>query len=80
MMAETAPRVLGWSPVPQRTVGPDLVVVDTPHADLRARLLEIGEPVLVQAFIAEPAIEARHEGVLDLRHIRWAAVRLIHLK
>lgn len=46
-------------------MGSILVVVDTPHANLRTRLVKIGEPVLVQAFIAEAAVEALNERVLD---------------
>jgi hypothetical protein len=46
MMQRFALRVVSWGPVAQRAVRPDPVVVDAPHADLRARLFEIGEPVL----------------------------------
>jgi len=41
------------------------VVVALPAVDGEARIGEPGEPVLVQAFVTEPAIEALHEGILD---------------
>ncbi len=44
-----------WSLVPQRAVRPDLVVVDAPRPDLRARVMEIEEPVLVQALVPSRA-------------------------
>ena len=44
-----------------RSVG---VVVDPPFFDDPARLLEVGEQVLVEALVAQAAIEALHEGIL----------------
>src|SRR6187200_1419654 len=43
---------------------PAAVVVETPSLDDPAGVGEIKEPVLVEAFIAEPAVEAFNEGIL----------------
>lgn len=40
------------------------VVVDPPFFDDLPRLLEIGEQVLIEALVAEPAVEALHEAIL----------------
>ena len=43
---------------------PHLVVVGSPGRDLDACLLQVLEPVLVQALVAKLAVEALHVGVL----------------
>ena len=50
--------------VAQGRMGPLGVVVDPPGLDDLAGILEIEEPVFVEAFIAEPAVEAFDESVL----------------
>lgn len=40
------------------------VVVDPPFFDDLPRLLEVGEQVIVEALVAEPAVEALHEAIL----------------
>ena len=55
---------LGWRHAPNASVGPHLVVVQPPCRDLFARLVQRLEPVLVQALVAEPAIEALDVAVL----------------
>ena len=42
-----------------------IVVMLSPFFDDLARLLQAGEPVLVQAIVAEGAIKALAEGILD---------------
>lgn len=44
-----------------RSVG---VVVDSPFFDDLARLLEVGEQVLVKTFVAQSSVEALHEAIL----------------
>ena len=44
-----------------RSVG---VVVDPPCFDDLAHLVEVGEQVLVEALVAQPAVEALHEAIL----------------
>src|SRR5262245_23089880 len=58
-------RVLRWGSVAQRAVGPNLLVVGAPGADLAARLGKIGEPVFVEALVAHASVEALGECVLD---------------
>ncbi len=50
--------------VAQGRMGPLGVVVDPPSFDDLAGVAEIEEPVLVEAFIAEPPVEGFDEGVL----------------
>jgi hypothetical protein len=45
-------------------MGPAVVVVEPPGLDDLAGIGEIEEPVLVEAFIPEPPVEAFDEGVL----------------
>jgi hypothetical protein len=45
-------------------VGPFVVVVASPDFDFRSRIDQIGEPVLVEALVAEAAVETFDEGVL----------------
>ena len=44
---------------------PDFVVIASPEFDLLPGVVEIQEPVLIQAFIAETPIEALDVSVLD---------------
>jgi hypothetical protein len=44
--------------IAERRMGPAAVVVEPPGLDDLAGIGEIEEPVLVEAFIAEPAVEA----------------------
>ncbi len=53
------------SQVAQRTVGSGPVVVLPPFFDYLLGLLQIVEPVLVQAFIPKLAVEALNVGVLS---------------
>ena len=46
-------------------MGSDGVVVGAPSLDDPPRLGQRGEGVLIEAFIAQPAVEALHEGILD---------------
>jgi len=46
-------------------MGPDGIVVDTPSLDDPARLGKREEGVLIEAFIAQPSVEALDEGILD---------------
>jgi len=48
----------------QRTVGPVLVVIDPPVLDDPFSLGQCGEPVQIQAFLAETAIEAFDVSIL----------------
>jgi len=50
---------------PERAVWSDLVLVLTPEGNLLASLRQRLEPLLVQAFIAELAIEALDVAVTD---------------
>ena len=50
--------------VADRAVWPDLVVVPAPGRDHRPGVLERGEPVFVEALVAELAVEAFDVGVL----------------
>src|SRR5262249_16836575 len=54
-----------WGAVPERAVGPHLVVVGPPDLDLRARVREVDEPVLVQALVSKLPVEGLDEGVVD---------------
>jgi hypothetical protein len=45
-------------------VGPDGIVVHAPGLDDQARVSQAEEPVLVQALVAEPAIETLDVGIL----------------
>ena len=51
-------------PIPQRAVRPHRVVVHSPGLDHLARISQIHEPVLVQAFVPELPVEAFDEHVL----------------
>ena len=55
---------LGRWDAPQTAVGPYLVVVDAPLADDHPSLRERLEPVLVQALVAELAVEALQCAIL----------------
>ena len=55
---------LGWREIAERAVRPDRVGVLPPGLDEAPRRLEGREPMLVQAFITQPPIEALHVGVL----------------
>jgi len=46
-------------------VRPRAVEVDPPRLDLRPRILQVGEPVLVEALVTQLAFEALDVGVLD---------------
>ena len=62
----TAPlRELGRGLVAERAVGPLLIVVLPPRLHDLAGIAEAEEPVLVEAFVAQPAVEALAVGVLD---------------
>jgi hypothetical protein len=53
------------SEIAERAVRPDLVVVLTPCFDLAARVVERNEEVLIEAFVAQPSVEALDESVLN---------------
>ena len=55
---------LRWCEPAKARVWPCGVVVDTPSLDDPAGLGEIGEQVLVEAFVAQPAVEQLDEAVL----------------
>src|SRR5215475_10567751 len=55
---------LRWCEPAQARVWSCNVVVDTPGLDDPAGLGEIGEQVLVEAFVAQPAVERFDEAVL----------------
>ena len=55
---------LGRCQVVERAVRTHLVVIATPGGDEDTRLRETGEPLVVEAFVAEAAVEAFDEGVL----------------
>ena len=57
-----------WRHTPTAAVRPDLVVVGSPCGNALAGLLQRLEPVLIEAFIAESAVEA-----LDVRVLGRAA-------
>lgn len=46
-------------------MGPDCVVVLAPALDRALRIGQAGEPVLVQAFVSEAAVEALDVSILD---------------
>jgi len=48
---------LGWRHPPATAVRPHLVGVGPPARDLDARLLQALEPVLIEALVAELAVE-----------------------
>ena len=50
-------------PVPQTAVRPLGVVFFAPALDFPARIVEIGEPVRVETFVAESSVEALHVPV-----------------
>lgn len=51
--------------VPQAAVRSDLVVVNAPLLDDLASIGKTHEPVLIEALIPEPPVEALHDGMLD---------------
>jgi YD repeat-containing protein len=51
-------------PIAQARMRSRFVVLLAPCGELRARLPQVGKPVLVQAFVAQPAVEALDVGVL----------------
>src|SRR6185312_11359116 len=66
-----------------RSVG---VVVDPPCFDDLARLVEVGEQVLVEALVAQPAVVAddhawaasRLDDAVELAHDTWGGERGVH--
>jgi hypothetical protein len=52
-------------PIVKRAVWPVVIVIVTPAFDLLPRIGEIEEHFHVQAFVAEPTVEALDEAVLD---------------
>ena len=50
---------------PSELWGPDFVVVASPGRDLGLGVVEIDEPVLIEALVAQLAVEALHVAVLD---------------
>lgn len=59
MLCAVICRELGGRDPATTAVWAHLVVVATPFSDLLTGLRERGEPVLVEAFVAELAVEAR---------------------
>ena len=55
---------LGWCEPVEARVRSVGVVVDPPFFDDVSCLVEIGEQVLVEALVAQPAVEALHEAIL----------------
>lgn len=55
---------LGRRAVAETAVGALLVVIPTPFGDQLPSVVQAGEPVIVEAFIPEAAVEAFDEGVL----------------
>ena len=58
------PGELHRRPVAQRGVRPTLVVVSPPSLDFFLRVLEGGEPVLVQALLLSPSVERLGIGIV----------------
>jgi len=56
---------LSGSQPSQRAVRPALVIIDPPRIDDRSDVIDIYEPVFVQAFVSELAVEALHETIID---------------
>ena len=54
---------ISWREPAQRGVRTALVIVPSPRVDLAPGIRQRQEPMEVQAFVAEPAIEGLHEGV-----------------
>jgi hypothetical protein len=52
-------------PIPQRAMGPNLVVIPPPGFDFLSCILQADEPILIQAFIPELPVEALDESILD---------------
>ena len=69
-------RELRWRHPSAAAVRPYLVVVDPPARNLNTRLLQALEPVLVQALVAELAVEALDVGVL--RGLAWLVEDVAH--
>ncbi len=67
MLAATRGEHGRWH-VPQGTVRPVLVVVVTPGVDHAAHMAQTGEPMLRQALVAQPAVEALDVGVLHRKY------------
>ena len=57
-------RELGWGNPAKRAVGSELVVVSPPGPDAHACVLEIGEPVHVEALRSHLVVEALDERIL----------------
>jgi hypothetical protein len=55
---------LSWGEPVQARVRSVGVVVDPPFFDDLARLLDVGEQVFVEAFVAQAAVEALDEAIL----------------
>ena len=53
-----------WRHVCQRTVRALFVVISPPSFDFAPCVVQTGEPVGIQTFIAQSAVEALHEGIL----------------
>ena len=60
-----APDELFRAEITQGTVRPDGIVVQPPGFDQLFGFFQIAEPVLVQAFVPQPAVEALDVRVLD---------------
>lgn len=54
-----------WAQVGQRTVGSDLIIGLSPVGEDAPGLVDVAEDVLVEALVADAAIEALDVGVLD---------------
>src|SRR5262249_10696497 len=57
-------RKLAGRPSAKRTVFPSFVVLLFPRGHDPSRLFEVEEPVLIEALVPEPAIEAFYKAVL----------------
>ena len=56
---------LVWGQVLERAVRPDVVGVSAPVLDLAPGILEVREPMLVEALVSERAVESLDEGIVD---------------
>ena len=58
----------GWDPsilpIPERAGGPPVLVIPSPLLDHAAGFVQAAAPLLVQALVAEPPVEALDEHVL----------------
>ena len=65
MLNRAARQGLGRALASERTVRSDMVVVVVPGCDQLPGVAQVVEDVLVEAFLAQPSVEALGEGVLD---------------